>query len=78
MKIDEWELLKRSAKSPSCMRLTTKFWKKHGNLKRTCYVLASHGIEASHEEGIDNTELKSSKDFMFQSRNSAAFPPSMI
>jgi hypothetical protein len=49
---------------------------KHGNLKRTRYVLASHGIKASHEEGIDNTELKSSPDFMFQGRNSAAFPPS--
>ena len=49
---------------------------KHGNLKRTRYVLASHGIKASHEEGIDNIELKSSPDFMFQGRNSAAFPPS--
>ena len=49
---------------------------KHGNLNRIRYVLASHGIKASHEEGIDNTDLKSSPDFMFQGRNSPSFPPS--
>ena len=32
--------------------------------------------KASHEEGIDNTDLKSSPDFMFQGRNSPSFPPS--
>lgn len=46
---------------------------KHGNLKRTRDVLASHSVKAFHEEGIDNAELKSLPDSMFQGRNPVAF-----